>query len=114
MTNYKLYFFLAVLALFIIVPMWKSQIQEGSLGKDLFFIRMEYSLRGREWFREKLNEIILRAPLDPKDVEIRMQENRSESNVLIEIRYVSRMKILFYPIERQVVVRREIPLVPIE
>ncbi len=27
MTNYKLYFFLAVLALFIIVPMWKSQIQ---------------------------------------------------------------------------------------
>ena len=111
--NFKLYLFLAVLTLFVVMPIVKSALQEASLGQDVRRIEMEYSMLGREAFRARLNEIVERAPLNPEEVEIRMQEREPQAKVLIEIRYVSRMNVLFYPFERQVVVRKEIPLVPL-
>ncbi len=112
--NFKLYLFLAVLTLFVVVPVVKSALQEASLGQDIRSIEMEYSMYGQEAFRGRLIEIVERAPLDPEEVDIQIRENRPEAKVLIEIRYVSRMRVLlFYPVERQVVVRREILLVPL-
>ncbi len=111
--NFKLYLFLAVLAFFVVIPVVKSALQEASIGQDIRGIRMEYSMYGVEAFRKRLIEIVERAPLDPKEVDIKIQEREIEARVLIEIRYVSRMKVLFYPVERNVVVRREIPLVPL-
>ena len=111
--NIKLYVFLAVLALFVVMPVVRSTLQEVSLGQDIRRIRMEYSMYGAEAFRERLVDIIRRAPLDPADVDIQMTEDRRTSNVLVEIRYLSRMQILFFPIERQVVVSEELPLVPL-
>ena len=111
--KFKLYLFLAVLAFFVVIPVAKSALQEASIGQDIRSIQMEYSMYGIEAFRGRLVEIIERAPLDPREVEIKIQEREIEAKVLIEIRYVSRMKIFFYPVERQVVVRREIPLVPL-
>ncbi len=111
--NLRLYLFLAALAFFVVIPVVKSALQEASLGQDIRAIQMEYSMYGAESFRARLNEIVERAPLDPREVDIRIQESRPEARVLIEIRYVSRMRILFYPFERQVLVRREIPLVPL-
>ncbi len=111
--NFKLFLFLAVLALLVVIPVVKSAVQEASLGQDIRSIRTEYSMIGREAFRARLVEIVERAPLDPKEVEIKIEERRPQAEVLVEIRYVSRMKILFYPIERKVVVRQQIPLVPL-
>ncbi len=111
--NFKLYLFLAVLALFIVIPVVKSSLQEASIGQDIRSIQTEYSMIGREAFRARLVEIIKRAPLDPREVKIEIEERRAQGEVLVEIRYVSRMKILFYPFERRVVVRQEIPLVPL-
>ncbi len=109
----KLLIFLAVLIFFVGIPVAKSVLQEMSIGQDLRRAGLEYSLRGAETFRAKLDEIVRRAPLDPVEVQIQVQERRPQAKVLVEIRYVSRMKILFYPMERQVVVREEIPLVPL-
>lgn len=109
--NIRLYLLLGMLALFVALPVVKSVLQEASLGQDIRSIQMEYSMFGREKFRSRLTEILKRAPLDPDEVQIRMQEDEAQGKVLIEIRYVSRMKILFYPFERQVVVRRDIPFV---
>ncbi len=111
--NFKLYLFLAVLALLVVMPIVKSSLQEASLGQDIQSIQMEYSMYGAKAFRTRLEEIVQRAPLDLDQVDIKIEENRPEARVLVEIRYASRMKILFYPFERQVVVRREIPLVPL-
>ncbi len=111
--NLKLYLFLAALAFFVVLPVVKSAVQEASLGQDVRSIQMEYSMYGREPFRERLIEIVERAPLDPAKVDIRIQEKRPQAKVLIEIRYASQMKIFFVPISRQVVVRQEIPLVPL-
>ncbi len=111
--SYKLYLLLIVLALFVAVPFVKSALQESSIGTDLRRAGTEYSLRGPEAFRKRVDQILVRAPLDPAEVEVRIEEQRPQARVLIEIRYVSRMKILFYPVERQVVVREEIPLVPL-
>ena len=95
----------------VVVPVVKSGLQEMSLGQDLRRIQYEYSLRGPVEFRNRLVELVRRAPLDPEDVKIQMRENELEGKVLIEIRYPSRMEIFFCPFERQVVVREEIPLV---
>ena len=111
--KFRLYLFLAVVTLFVVIPLVKSALQEASLGQDIRSIQMEYSMVGRDAFRKRLDEIVKRAPLDPKEVDIRIEERRPQAKVLIEIRYVSRMKILFYPFERQVTVREEIPLVPL-
>ncbi len=111
--NFKLYLFLAVLALLVVMPIVKSSLQEASLGQDIQSIQMEYSMYGAKAFRTRLEEIVQRAPLDLDQVDIKIEENRLEARVLVEIRYASRMNILFYPFERQVVVRREIPLVPL-
>ncbi len=110
-SNFKSYLFLAVVIVFVILPVVKSGLQEMSLGQDLRRIQYEYSMHGPVSFRARLDELVRRAPLDPEIVEIRMRENEREAKVLIEIRYPSRMEILFYPIEREVVVREEIPLV---
>ncbi len=111
--NFRLYVFLAVLALFVVMPVVRSTLQEVSLGQDLRRIRMEYSMYGAEAFRARLDDLVRRAPLDPTDVEIQMVENRREANVMGEIRYQSRMTILFFPVARPVVVREELPLVPL-
>lgn len=111
--NLKLYLFLAVLTFFVVVPIVKSALQEASLGQDIRSIKMEYSMHGRDAFRERLNEIVERAPLDLAKVDIRIEEKRPQAKVLVEIRYASEMKILFYPVHRQVLVRQEIPLVPL-
>lgn len=111
--NFRLYLFLAVLALFVVIPVVKSTLQEVSIGQDLRRAKLEYSMYGPERFRERLDEIVTRAPLDPAVVDIQMTENRPEAKVVIEIRYLSRMRILLFPVDRQVVVREEIPLVPL-
>ncbi len=111
--NFKVYLFLGILTLFVVIPVVKSALQEASLGQDIRSIGMEYSMFGAKAFRDRLDEIVLRAPLDPKEVKIRIQENEPQATVLVELEYVSRMKILFYPIERQVVIHQEIPLVPL-
>lgn len=111
--NFKLYLFLAGLAFLVVVPIVKSALQEASLGQDIRSIQMEYSMYGRGPFRERLHEIVERAPLELEKVEIRIQEKRPQAKVLIEIHYASPMKILFIPVKRQVVVRQEIPLVPL-
>ena len=113
MRNNKLYLFLALLGVFVVIPVVKSTLQEVSIGQDLRRIELEYSMYGPQTFRERLEEIVERAPLDLADVDIRMRENRPEAKVLVEIRYLSRMEIFFYPIERQVVIQEEIPLVPL-
>ncbi len=113
MGNFKLYLFTGILILLVVIPIAKSVIQESSIGQDIRGIQMEYSMRGAESFRARLNEIVLRAPLDPEQVEILIQEDRSRGKAMVEIRYVSRMLVLFYPFERQVVVQQEIPLVPL-
>ncbi len=111
--NLRLYLLLAVLAFFVVIPAAKSVLQEASLGQDIRSIQMEYSMYGVEAFRKRLVEIIERAPLDPGEVDIKIQEREIEAKVLIEIRYVSRMKVLFFPVDRNVVVRRELPLAPL-
>lgn len=111
--NFKIYIFLAVLTLFVVVPIVKSALQEASLGQDIRSIQMEYSMYGRAPFRERLNEIVERAPLDLGKVDIRIEEKRPQAKVLIEIRYASPMKIFFIPIDRQVFIQQEIPLVPL-
>ncbi len=111
--NFKLFLFLAALTFLVVMPVVKSALQEASIGQDIRGVQMEYSMYGREPFRERLNEIVERAPLDLEDVNIRIQEQRPQAKVLIEIRYASEMKILFVPVKRQVVVRQEIPLVPL-
>lgn len=105
------YALMAALIGLVVVPVAKSGLQQMSIGQDLRRIQYEYSLHGPVQFRQRLVELVRRAPLDPEDVDIRMQENEREAKVLIEISYPSRMEILFYPIERQVVVREEIPLI---
>ncbi len=111
--NFKLYLFLAILSFLVVLPVVKSALQEASLGQDVRSIQTEYSMGGREAFRARLVEIVKRAPLDPDEVEIKIEEKRPQAKVLIEIRYVSRMKILFYPLDRKVVVQQEIPFVPL-
>ena len=108
----RLLLFLAVLIFFVGIPVAKSFLQEMSIGQDLRRIQNEYSLHGAETFRKRVDEIVVRAPLDPAEVEIRIQEQRPRARVRVEIRYVSRMSLLFFiPVERRVVVREEIPLV---
>lgn len=112
-SNFKFYLFMAAVIFFVILPIVKSGLQEMSLGQDLRRIQYEYSMAGPVAFRARLDELVRRAPLDPKEVKISMRENEREAKVLIEIEYPSRMEIFFYPVERQVVVREEIPLVPL-
>lgn len=109
----KPYLLLAVLTFFVGLPIVKSFMQEMSIGQDIRRIQMEYSLNGAKNFRARLDEIVRRAPLDPAEVEIRVRANEQAAKVLVEVRYLSRMKILFYPFERQVALREEIPLVPL-
>ena len=112
-SNFRFYLFIAALVVFGVLPVVKSGLQQASLGQDLRRIQYEYSIHGPVTFRARLDEIVRRAPLDPENVKIRMQEDQKRAKVLIEIRYPSRMEILFYPVEREVVVREEIPLVPL-
>ena len=112
-SSFKSYLFLAAVTLFVVLPIVKSGLQQASLGQDIRRIRLEYSLYGPVSFRARLDELVRRAPLDPKEVEIRMHESPKEAKVLVEISYPSRMEILFYPVERQVVVREELPLIPL-
>ena len=111
--NLKVYLFLAILTFFVVIPVVKSALQEASIGQDIRSIEMEYSMYGAQKFRQRLDEIIRRAPLDPNEVKIRVQENEPQATVQVEVRYVSRMKVLFFPIERQVVIEREIQRVPL-
>ena len=108
--GFKFYLFLAVLLLLIAVPVGRYMLQKSSIEQDIRSIGMEYSLRGPKKFRDNLDEVIRRARLDPKDVEIQVTEKKQESKVLVEVRYPGQMKILFFPIERPVVIRQEIPL----
>ncbi|MEM7585169.1 MAG: hypothetical protein AAF560_17400 [Acidobacteriota bacterium] len=112
-TNLRGYLSLACLAFFVGLPIVKSFLQQASIGQDIRRIQLEYSMRGPHGFRARLDEIVERAPLDPKDVKIQMQENRREARVLVDVWYPSRMEILFFPIERQVHIREEIPLTPL-
>ncbi len=111
--NFKLFLFLAVLTFFVVLPIVKSALQEASIGQDIRSAQIEYSMYGREPFRERLNEIVERAPLNLGEVDIKIEEKRPQAKVLIEIRYPSRMKIFFVPVTRNVIVRQEIPLVPL-
>ncbi len=107
------YVSLAFLTMFIGLPIVKSFAQQVSIGQDVRRIQMEYSLRGPQTFRARLDEIVERAPLDPAEVKIQLQENQHEATLLVEIWYLSKMKILFYPFERQVLIREELSLVPL-
>ncbi len=112
--NFKLYLFLGVLGAFVVMPIIKSALQEASIGQDIRSIEMEYSMYGRGPFRARLEEIVERAPLNLARVEIKMQEKRPQAKVLIEIRYASQMKFfMFLPLNREVVISQEIPLVPL-
>ena len=110
--TFRFYMLLAVLVLVVGVPLGRHEIQKISIGQDIRGISLEYSLKGPKWFRERLDEVLRRARLDPKDVEIQIKENKQESKVLIEVRYVTRHKILFFPLERSVVIQRQIRLYP--
>ncbi len=111
--NLKLYLFLGVLTFFVVVPVVQSALQEASIGQDIRRVQEEYSMYGHDPFRARLEEIVERAPLDLREVEIKIQEKKPQAKVLIEIRYISRMKVLFFPLNRKVVVRQEIPLIPL-
>lgn len=111
--NFKLYVFLIVLTFFVVMPMVQSALQEASIGQDIRSVQEEYSMYGREPFRARLEEIVERAPLDLREVEIKIQEKKPQAKVLIEIRYLSRMKILLFPLKRKVLIRQEIPLIPL-
>ncbi|MEM7352542.1 MAG: hypothetical protein AAF657_17210 [Acidobacteriota bacterium] len=108
-----MYLLLAMVIFFVGLPITKSFLQEMSIGQDIRRIDTEYSLHGAKYFRERLDEIILRSTLDPKRVAIQVQENQRTAKVLVEVRYLSRLNIVVFPLEREVVVREEIPLVPL-
>ncbi len=113
LTNLRGYVSLACLTFFVGLPVAKSFVQQASIGQDIRRIQLEYSVRGAQTFRARLEEIVERAPLDPDVVKIQMQENRREARVQVDIWYPSRMDILFFPIERQVHIRKDIPLIPL-
>ncbi len=110
----RLYLILAVLALLIAVPVGRYMFQRYSIEQDIRSIGMEYSLKGPKSFRESLDDVVRRARLDPEDVEIEIKESKKESKVSVEVRYLGRMKILFFPVEKPVVIQQKIPLYVLE
>ena len=108
--NFNLYLLLALLALFIVAPIARNKLQEMSIAQDIDSIQIEYSMYGRKAFRAKLDDVLERARLNPKEAKIEIKEDRRQSKASVEVRYLSRMKILFFPVERPVVIRRQIQL----
>ena len=71
--NFKRYVFIALLAFFVAMPIAKSALQEASIEHDLQRLQMEYSTSGPEVFRARVDDVLRRAPLNPKDVEVQIQ-----------------------------------------
>ena len=102
-----------LLLVLIVAPVARSHLQQYAIEQDLYGIRLDYGLLGKEKFRKRLDEIVVRHQLDPGDVEIRLKENRRESTVQIGIRYASKMS-FFIPWTRDVVIDKQIVLRPVE
>jgi hypothetical protein len=97
--------FLLVVLLMVAVPLTKHYIQVESIRIDLSRIMPDYNTLGRDRFQDRVRGICRRSGLDPDAVQIVIAEDRERDMVAVELRYVSRRRILFVPLERQVVVR---------
>lgn len=103
---------LALLMIFV-APIARSHAQQFAVDQDVHGIRLDYGLLGREGFRKRLDEILLRHGLDLDRVSIEVKENRRESMVDIAIRYPSAMS-FFLPWTRDVVIDKQILLRPVD
>ncbi len=112
--GFRLYLGAAVLVIFVAMPWVRHGLQQQTIEQDIQSIGVDYSMHGPASFRARLEEVVRRAQLDPKEVKISTREDKHTSSVAVEIRYLSRFKILFFPVERRVVIEKKIPLIPLE
>lgn len=112
MLSKKLLLFLLVstFVFYVCVPVARHLIQRYTLASNLQQIMIDYNLSGRNQFEDKVYGIISRSGVATDRVKIKIREDLDRHRMSVEIHYVSEMKLLGLPVNQDVIIRSETPM----